>query len=220
MLPSVTDPLGSMVSNCGCNIQRPITSRITGSSRFSATAPNHALPNGLARGGGTSKLWLVNPLHPRQYPCCRAECRRSTIGRPYCIHVTESRSPSPIAFRSAQRRLALVGDPTSVPSPPMRSGKGDAHAPAPPPCRRCSPSPMPPAASTAMAIGIMISAVEVLEITHRQQGRRRHEGKQQTPARYARTAQNIASATRRCMPVRSIVSARNAPPRIRNRIGE
>ena len=60
--------------------------------------------------------------------------------------------------------MAFVGDPTSVPSPPMLAANAIpmGRAPASP---SCSLSARPPPASTATAIGIMMSAVEVLEIS-------------------------------------------------------
>ena len=62
--------------------------------------------------------------------------------------------------------MALVGEPTSVPSPPMLQAKAIPIGSAPdrPSVDGASAPATSPAASTASATGIMISAVEVLEI--------------------------------------------------------
>ncbi len=59
--------------------------------------------------------------------------------------------------------MALVGEPTMVPSPPIEAAKAMPIGNAPESPSRSS-GEQPPPASTASAIGIMISAVEVLEI--------------------------------------------------------
>src|SRR3546814_13013508 len=71
----------------------------------------------------------------------------------------------PSAFSIRPAAIALVGLPTSVPSPPSEAAKAMPiiTAPAKPPV---SPSCTPPARTTARAIGIMISVVEVLEMNH------------------------------------------------------
>ncbi len=59
--------------------------------------------------------------------------------------------------------MALVGEPMIVPSPPIEAAKAMPSGSAPDsPSLRSAPTP--PATSTASAIGIMISAVEVFEM--------------------------------------------------------
>ncbi len=114
--------------------------------------------------------------------------------------------------------IALVGVPTIVPNPPSVAAKAMpiGRAPAMPSVLL---SPTPPEASMASPIGIMISAVEVLEMNI------------EISAVAAITAssncqfdllasERIASASRRWSPVRSIARARKAPPRNRNITGE
>ena len=105
-----------------------------------------------------------------------------------------------------------------VPSPPIEAAKAMpiGNAPAMP---EVSPFSTPPEASMASAIGIMMSAVDVLEIIVERSAVAVITASSNwlllAPAR-----RRIASASRRCSPVRSIASARNAPPRNRNMIGE
>ena len=114
--------------------------------------------------------------------------------------------------------IALVGVPTIVPKPPRVAAKATpiGRAPAIPPV---SPLAIPPEASMASAIGIMISAVEVLEMNIEIVAvaaiTASSNCQLECPARA-----RIASASRRCSPVRSIARARNAPPRNRNIVGE
>lgn len=95
-------------------------------------------------------------------------------------------------------------------------------APQMPSCRGASPSgSAEPPSSTASAIGIMISAVEVFEMNidssavANMKATSSRTGPPPVP-----TARRIARLRRRCRPVRSIARAIKAPPSSRNRIGE
>ena len=139
------------------------------------------------------------------------------MGMPYAAHCAKPIC-SPVVFSSSPAAIALVGDPTSVPSPPIEAAKAMPiiSAPGRP---SLSPSATPPASSTALAIGTMIKVVEVLEISS-----------DSVAVAIMKASSNcadvwperltMASASRLCSPTRSIASARNAPPRIRNRMGE
>ena len=114
--------------------------------------------------------------------------------------------------------MALVGEPTRVPRPPIEAEKAIpmASAPGKP---SVSPSLTPAAWSTATPIGIMIKVVAVLETMKLNiavavmKARRRAAGV--VPPRLM-----MARARRRWRPVRSMASAMIAPPSTRKRIGE
>ncbi len=122
------------------------------------------------------------------------------------------------AFSISPAAIALVGLPTSVPSPPSEAAKAMPiiTAPAKP---SVSPSCTPPARTTASAIGIMMSVVEVFEMNMLSSAVAAMKAKSR-PDAVGEARLSSASARRRCSPTRSIASARKAPPRIRNRIGE
>ncbi len=82
-----------------------------------------------------------------------------------------------------------------------------------------SPCLTPPAARIASAIGIMMNAVAVLEITVEMAAVAAITASSSCQ-QLALARRVIASARRRWSPVRSIASARNAPPMNRNMIGE
>ena len=215
MLPSVIPPLGKSGSSKGCPIHIPITKRKIGTSRFSATDMGRGLPMA-TRAASTSKL-------PAVTFCTRIRMNAHngtpiiTTGRPQSIHVRKLIS-MPNCFSTSAAAIALVGDPTSVPSPPIDAAKATPmiSAPASP---SVSPGLVPPAASTAIAIGTMMSAIDVLDITMLSNAVEPMNAIMR-PVTLCPDFANMARATRRCMPVRSMVSARNAPPRMRNRIGE
>ncbi len=108
--------------------------------------------------------------------------------------------------------IALVGDPTSVPSPPIDAAKAMPiiSAPAMP---LVSPSRMAPARNTAAAIGTMISVVDVFDMNIDSKAVETMKANSNPRAPLLARA-NMASARRPCSPLRSIASARNAPPRI------
>ena len=124
----------------------------------------------------------------------------------------------PSAFSISPAAMALVGLPTRVPSPPIDAAKAMPiiTAPAKP---SVSPARTPPARTTASAIGIMISVVEVLEMNMLSSAVADMKANN-SPVAVGAARLSKASARRRCSPTRSIASARKAPPRIRNRIGE
>ena len=125
-------------------------------------------------------------------------------------------SPSVRSIRPAA--MALVGLPTNVPSPPSEAAKAIPiiTAPGKP---SVSPSRAPAAPTTASAIGTMMSAVDVLEMNMLSSAVAAMKAKS-SPVAVGDARLSSASASRRCSPTRSIASARKAPPRIRNRIGE
>ena len=148
----------------------------------------------------------------------------TTTGTPYIDHsIKLIRTPAMLSSRPTA--IALVGDPTIVPSPPMLAAKAIpiGSAPAMPSwCGGASPdATLPPPCNTASAIGIMISVVEVLEISIDNSAAEIMKANSNVPAPpRPPTARRIARLNRRCSPVRSIASAMNAPPNSRNRIGE
>ena len=140
-----------------------------------------------------------------------------TIGRPNLSQPRKSICmPRVLLIRPTA--MALVGLPTKVPRPPIEAAKATPmiRAPAKP---SVSFSFMPPATSTASAIGTMISVEEVLEISMLSRPVAAMKANNMPQALFPDRPM-IASASLLCRPTRSIASARKAPPRIRNRIGE
>ncbi len=104
------------------------------------------------------------------------------------------------ANRRRRRRFPSAGRPTAPPSI-LRSS--------------------PPPASTASAIGIMMRLVEVLEIAIDRIAEASMKASSSCVAPpFSPSRLRMPSARRRCSPVRSMASARKAPPRIRKRMGE
>ena len=83
-----------------------------------------------------------------------------------------------------------------------------------------SPSGDPPLARTAIAVGIMMSAVEVLDISMERIAAVIMKASNTPACPRWPAILNSASASRLCSPVRSMASAMKAPPRIRKRMGE
>jgi hypothetical protein len=114
--------------------------------------------------------------------------------------------------------MALVGEPTRVPRPPIDAAKAMPIASAP-----AKPSVWPgstfAACSTASAMGIMIRVVAVLE-TIRLMVAVATMKASSIAAGLDPPRVTMAKARRRWRPVRSIARAMIAPPSTRNRIGE
>jgi hypothetical protein len=127
---------------------------------------------------------------------------------------------TPMICSSRPTAIALVGEPMIVPSPPTEAAKAMPSGSAPDsPSLRSAPTP--PAPSTASAIGIMISAVEVFEIeVDRSAVANMNASSSRVGPPWRPIALRMPTASRQCRLVRSIASARNAPPRIRNIVGE